>query len=396
MSRVHGDAYAEDANFSHFDRSLKNLAEDGQTIGLAEKAGKSDMPVYEDFPNNSLTQTDTTSSTEGPDDNDDATGGVVDEYKKIVDESTSLATFALEAVPRYSKKTGDLVIQGSNNSIIVLGTSGARRKEDEDFTYSNSTNPSSRESGCVDIIAGRSFTAGRPTARRTSQESFINSRIFRETLKDPDRKGLTQNKSEGDPDFYDDASRIYVSMKCASDDEFSLSDSLPYSFERAGEVKEIDRLQSSAVVVKSDNVRIIARKDDTTGRVNGSIKIVKEGMSAEDAASVILLPSGLVQITGSKVILGKHASDGGADDGPEEDDNINKLQPYIKYKQLEDLLKAIMTDIRTFCDTLSTHTTPGYGAPSPQINQAASSLKSAMDSREGEIVNLKSKRIFGE
>jgi len=55
-----------------------------------------------------------------------------------------------------------------------------------------------------------------------------------------------------------------------------------------------------------------------------------------------------------------------------------------------------MADIKSFCDTLNTHTTPGYGAPSPQINQAASSLKSAMGTREGEIVNLKSKRIFGE
>jgi hypothetical protein len=301
ISRIHGDSYAEDANYSHFDRSLIDPVEEGQSIGLAEKSGKAEMPSYQDFPNNSLTQTDSTSDNEGsPDD----TLGVVDEYQKIINESTSIKSHSLEPVPRISKKTGDLVVQGSNNSAIILGTSRGRTKEQETFDASDSVQASSAGSGCIDIVAGRSFTTGLDAARRTSYEVYSNSREFSETLKDPDRKGLTQSLSEGDPDFYDDAARVYVSMKCASDVEFSLIDSLPYSFERAEDNKEVDYGSTSAVVIKSDNVRVIARKDDTTGRINGSIKLVKEGLSAEDSASVMLLPSGLVQITGSSTVYG--------------------------------------------------------------------------------------------
>ena len=72
--------------------------------------------------------------------------------------------------------------------------------------------------------------------------------------------------------------------------------------------------------------------------------------------------------------------------------NLDELERRLR----PDLLKAVIADVKSFCDTVSTHTTPGYGAPSVQLNQAASALKSAMESRESEIPNLKSKRIFGE
>ena len=44
MSRVHGDEYAEDVNFSHFDRSIIDPAEESQFIGLAEKTGNAPEP----------------------------------------------------------------------------------------------------------------------------------------------------------------------------------------------------------------------------------------------------------------------------------------------------------------------------------------------------------------
>jgi hypothetical protein len=105
-------------------------------------------------------------------------------------------------------------------------------------------------------------------------------------------------------------------------------------------------------------------------------------------------PDGILQISAKEIHLGRSSADGGLEEG--DSDAPGTSQPYVKYKQLEDLLKAIIADVKSFCDTVSTHTTPGYGAPSVQLNQAASSLKSAMEARESEIPNIKSKRIFGE
>jgi hypothetical protein len=391
ISRVHGDAYAEDVNFSHFDRSIIDPNEEDQRIGLAERAGKAEMPDYEDFPNNSMTQTSTPGNDEG---SVEDLPPVVDEYENIIKGAASSRTAELEPVPRISKRIGDFVIQGSNNSTIVLGTARGWKKEDEDFTEPLvMRNRPQRAAGTIDIVAGRSRFSS-DAAGRTSPTLYSNSRGFVEVLKDPARREKEQNPAEGDPDFFNDAARIYVSMNSQVDYDFSLGSSLPTSFFR-NETKETTFLPSSAIALKSDEIRLIARKDEAN-EINGSIKIVKEGDSSSDAASILLLPDGTIQMSALRFVIGRGESDGGAADGPEEDGNIEKLQPYVKYKQLEDLLKAIIADVKSFCDTLSTHTTPGYGAPSPQINQAASSLKSAMGSREGEIVNLKSTRIFGE
>ena len=145
--------------------------------------------------------------------------------------------------------------------------------------------------------------------------------------------------------------------------------------------------------MKADEIRIIARTD-VDHAISGSIRIIKEGAKDDDLSAIIMQPDGLLQISAREIHLGRSSADGGLEEG--DSDAPGTSQPYVKYKQLEDLLKAVMSDIKSFCDTVSTHTTPGYGAPSPQLNSAASTLKSAMDSREGEIKNIKSVRIFGE
>ncbi len=104
------------------------------------------------------------------------------------------------------------------------------------------------------------------------------------------------------------------------------------------------------------------------------------------------VPDGTIQISGSTIFLGRSPDDEGVGTGPGDSES----QPYVRYKQLEDLLTTTMNNIQAFCDTLLGHVTPGYGAPSPQINNAAAVLKSDMDSRKGEIPSLKSERIFGE
>jgi len=238
-------------------------------------------------------------------------------------------------------------------------------------------------------------------SNRTSVKTILNTFNYLEQ----DKENYTgQNLLAGDLDFDVDAARIYVSMKTDGDKNFSLTNEfnrLPAAIV-TGSIQPVS--QSAYVIAKSDEIRIIARKRveneyyPTIGNpeINGSIRIIKEGTKDDDLASVMLLPDGTIQISGSRIFLGRHPDDGGIDESVAGPEDAPQVQPYVRYQQLEDLLNAILDNIDAFCNTLNTHVTPGYGSPSPQILEAAATLKSEVATRKSEIVTLKSNRIFGE
>lgn len=374
LARVHGDETAEDVNFSHYDRANSDAKVEETT---AVKVGLAATPTaVDDFPNISLTKT---SGSNG--------------YDSILSGSSySLAQTVFEPVPRYTRRPGDLVIQGSNNTVVALTTDHGWATE-QDPTQSSSpvsTTAPVGFSGTIDIVAGRSrWLSSGETTGRTLPAVRTNRRNFTEVSK---RLADFSNivPTEGDPDFLDDAARVYVSQNTEVDYNFGTFNTTPATFESA---EPPDDLAGAAVAVKADHVRVIARSDTDRG-VIGSVRIIKEGAKDDDLAAIVMNPDGILQISAKEIHLGRSSTDGGLEEG--DPDAPGTSQPYVKYKQLEDLLKAIIADVKSFCDTVSTHTTPGYGAPSPQLNQAASSLKSAMESRESEIPSLKSTRIFGE
>ena len=65
--------------------------------------------------------------------------------------------------------------------------------------------------------------------------------------------------------------------------------------------------------------------------INGSVRIVKEGNKDEDLATIVLLPDGTIQISGSKIFLGRSTKDAGIGGGP----GPGEMQPYVKYQELE-------------------------------------------------------------
>ena len=71
-------------------------------------------------------------------------------------------------------------------------------------------------------------------------------------------------------------------------------------------------------------------------------------------------------------------------------------EPYIKYSNLKTYLEDVHSSIDSFCQTLLSHVTPGYGSPSPQIIQAAGTLKAEMAAHKAKIGQFPSSRIFGE
>jgi len=228
VCRKTGDYISEDANYTHIDRIVNKpivSASPGVTPEVSSKdAFNNTVPNTNNFPNgksDSLYE-----RTSGIFYNDDAILRQSQEYQQ---------RFVQEAVPRIVRHPGDLVIQGSNNSSIVLG--------------STENIPGQ---GSVDIVAGHNLKT----------EPVLNTRNNKEVDK-------TQPASADGPiDFMADKARLYLSMFDNSDTKFSIN------------VKGIEGsgAASSAVVV-SDQVRLVARNDIkiTVGDTGAGIVIKSNG-----------------------------------------------------------------------------------------------------------------------
>jgi len=387
LSRVAGDEFSEDLNFSHFDRSqavIPNVNEISTTPGTYEKSRGSPRTFQEsqsinapedDFPNISLNQD-------------------FENYEQIFSKINTDIN-QLEPVPRYKKRPGDLVLQGSNNTLISLTTdrgwsSLSSSVEENQSNVNEKINPFS---GTIDIVAGRSRKISSENERgiRTNPNTYLNTRGYEEVSKENYQGQKLQ--TEGDPDFLDDAARVYVSSKMKVDDSFGLRNMTPTNPGEIDPILPSSEEESSAIAIKADEIRIIAR-EDSSNNFNGSITILKEGDPSSNGCAIQLQPDGTILISGDRIFVGRSSANGGQDSGSS--DAPGNSQPFVKYQQLEELLSNIISDVNQFCDTLITHVTPGFGAPSPQITSAATQLKIKMQQRELEIPSIKSTRIFGE
>ena len=418
MCRVPERLQVDDLNFTHGDRKLSTVTSQTTSEKLEqEEESKYTIPKFPNGTGRSASETslkpELGNNEETPFEDQE------NSYDVIVTHSVAYTTdFTPEEVPRFTKRPGDLVLQGSNNTAVILGEDrGWPAGEDPtDAEHSNATEgyedlPAFK--GTIDIVAGRGRFFGDELIGETTADAAgddpemtqprltANERkdgtSYIEVDKNPDANELDHVPPEGDPDFVRDCSRVYVSMKTDGDKNFGISAGLPEPFTiAAGFETAIEDVDASPyVVIKSDEVRLIARKDEDND-VNGSIRIVKQGTPDDDLATIVLLSDGTIQISGAKIYLGRHVDDGGVgeDDGAPGEGNS---QPYVKYQQLEEVWQAFMDEVSAFCDTVLTHTTPGYGAPSVQLNQAATDLKSAISStHKPDIANVQSERIFGE
>jgi len=383
--------------------------------------------------------------------------GAGSKYENILKEGSSLLVrnnnalenlmifatekFKIEPVPRLTKKPGDLVLQGSNNTSISLGTDAAWdfiNRPSEQNTYSIATQKEiENKSGAIDIVAGRGrfFSAlqelkaknrdlKQAYSNKNSTQPFIveNSLGF-ETDKNPGEtqtKDLDQidvesklapgivgnlqtNPVEGDPDFLVDASRIYISERSNVDEKLGLNVIKAKGFDNKNQFNSA--VSAPCIAVKSDHVRIVARKTpletvknklpENFSETNGTIRIVKEGKPDEDLACIYIEADGTIQISGRQIFLGRQKDDKG-NGGIKVSEDVTEAQPYIKYRELKSLWENTMDALDKFCQSLQLHTTPGYGAPSKQIVDAATNLKNNIQNLKNDIETVKSERIFGE
>ena len=345
MCRITAPGFTDDVNYTHIDRQiLPTPEEDPQFPNGAGAAGLFTIPPK-------------------------------DTFDTIVDNSSSGLSFTAEPVPRLTRRPGDLVLQGSNNTLILMSDDrgwGA----DENPAGSETSNASKTEAeivrtlaGSIDVVAGR----GRFLGSADEEPGLTAPRVIANTRDNEETDKYFTNPVEGDPDFVNDSSRIYVSMNTDGDEKLGLE----YP---AIDGIAIDAVNSSPyVIIKSDEIRIAARKNDNEG-INGSIKIVKEGEEGEDKAVIVIQPDGSILISGPRVSIGT----GDTDDNQVLIGNDSSADHLVMGETLQGLLEETL-------DAITQITVPtGVGPSGPPVNAAAfTSIRSKLSTMLSKVGRTK-------
>jgi hypothetical protein len=350
ISRVSEPNHVEDVNFSFFSRTYRQSSSQRKKTSSEKFDSTSES--------NDVTQTNSyISPTSDP-----------TEMFEVIDYTKKIHRF--EPVPRYSKRAGDLVIQGSNNSLIMLGEERGHYADPNDIKFSANRNDISAGKAAIDIVVGR------------GQNDVTSGKTIKNELGIEEIDKRNGKQVEGDAHFPTDASRIYLTAN--SDPATAYHPDVLLKIVNpsdSGLGPLITNVPGSFAVMKADNLRLV-------GRSEGSIRLIKEPSDgANDGASLLLHNDGTVQISGAKkILLSAYASDA--------------TEPYVRYTELVDFLSSVMQDLQSFCQTLSTHVTPGFGAPSPQITAAAATLLTSVSTKQAQLktatLGLGSTVIYGE
>lgn len=237
-------------------------------------------------------------------------------YENLLIKSESSQIITYEAVPRFKKRPGDIALEGSNNTLIVLGT-------DRTGPYADTSQISPEtgkilkkllvdqdgNAGCIDIVAGRGQTPS-TSGVVVEAKSIDGSPLIKELGKSE----LEVLPNEGDPDWVNDKSRVLVSQRTKVDANLKLT-----QINQGFEIKDQEN-GDAAVILKSDKLRVIGRKDvqilvkddagsdvttivaKSTGDItlkakNTSIKIDNKGnITLDSEGDVTVNPKGVVKL----------------------------------------------------------------------------------------------------
>jgi hypothetical protein len=301
MCRIVQPGFVEDANHTHPPRR------DDQSFapGLQEVFEGTDEPVYE-FRNGVAALDEGERYTDAE---SSPLGGDEDLYKTIMLDSDGGRLTTYEPVPRYRKRPADVVLEGTNNTLIVMGTDRvgpvAEYGPDPDVDPDNLrellpnipiSDAQLPGAGSIDLVAGRGQTPA------TGGTPVDNDLPAQEIGKSP----TELSPAEGDPDLATDRSRVLIAQRTRVDT--NLGTQVFNEFEEAGvfqgsaqdEVGLADDPVAApegdgAIVIKSDKVRIIARSDIeflVTGYTRGDDGTMVTDDDTSHWAAVILKANG--------------------------------------------------------------------------------------------------------
>jgi hypothetical protein len=402
VTRIHESRAVEDVNYTHADRRFNpELQTQGRTSALASRANNTSQPSTPSFPNGRNTVDSYTLPPSG------SSGG--NPYDGIFQQSKASKQHEYEPVPRFTKRADEFVLQGTNNSLIVLG-----QDRTGPATRSENSQDVKRYAGSIDMVVGRArFPVDPnetriPTEKSTSGFVVQNSRGKQEIDKTPKDRNKQENRKEGDPDFVNDAARISQFMNSEVDKNFKLADSAEGSISYPDKTLKPtqppavqERYNRSYVVGKADHLRFVARKK-TNPNIKGTVLIVREGEKDSDLAFMYFNDEGKIQIESKEIFLGK---------------SIDKNEPYIKWSEFKKTVDALQAQIDILVDIIDRMGNAVGGLaptsvcvpflPDPAvvgIGTAISSITSPVKSntqpektkQEKAVVDSKSKKIFGE
>jgi hypothetical protein len=210
-------------------------------------------------------------------------------------------TDLVEPIPKFRDGQCEKVIEGKNNSFIVLG------RDRDSHLGSGCGGLGQIQCGMIDIVVGR---------------CALNSAEELKKKKPPIGPEETTN-----PNFITDAARIYITQKSLNIDKYFGFDNTTTSSSRLEE--------KSAVGIKADHVRLIAR--DTVRIYAGGATNV-EGLSKNQESNS----------TGGELMPGKGKIELVAGNGMEKN-----LQPAVLGKNLLEYLDKVETEISTIKSDIS-------------------------------------------
>ena len=182
---------------------------------------------------------------------------IADAYVDLQTKTNAGKISTIEPVPRFRKRPGDFVLEGSNNTLIVMGTDRtgpvAEYDPDPDAQVPIAKSPLTDlvgAAGAIDIVAGRGQTP--KTLGKIATNDDLDVKEIAKSLKNDDPDML----NEGDPDFQNDRTRIYIAQRTMPDTKLKLVD-----FNSIFQDMDEMAAGSGAAIIKTDKVRIIARSD---------------------------------------------------------------------------------------------------------------------------------------
>ena len=315
MHRIVEPRTVDDPNFTHADRKFVEPAKLINSKAIAAGMGGEPVDPIPAFLNGI-----------GSDESFSlhSDGDLKNPYDAISEESEAAKLHKTEPVPRFRSRPGDHVIQGSSNTLIVLGEDRvgppAERDQDSKVVGKPATDQPEK-AGSIDLVVGRG------QAEATSPLEITNTREQLETDKNPAVSQLEEKLEEGDPDPVFDLSRILLAMSTKADTNFKLpfvSDSEEVSsaiIQRTGQIRLVARKDIKIMVVPEEAVQEDGTVDETLASVimvktDGTIVLIPSqlgviklgGEEADKALLCTTIPAGVV---GGSVISGPIATTGG-------------------------------------------------------------------------------------
>ena len=302
MCRVSGPSFVEDVNYSHMDRQFDHSF----LPGLSDVFEGSDEPVYE-FRNGAV------DNANGqryviPETSSVPAGDSVDAYPALLTKTDASQLVDYEPVPRFRKRPADMALEGSNNTLIVLGTdrTGAASDYTSDPNMGQipkrvADDTANGQAGAIDLVAGRGQT---PT---TGGTSVTNAAPISKKELAKHAKALAAK--EGDVDFANDRSRILIAQKTKPDTNFKI-DTVISAHSSTAAVTDGDG--EGSIVVKTDKIRFVARQDLVI-LVSGDTVDPSSGEPAADPSkccTIIMRTNGDIVFTPSSTGLVRLGGDG--------------------------------------------------------------------------------------